>query len=103
MSYCRYKAFKVLAKNYLGIDTHSLFQEIQPLLEEVNMSPCDVAENLIVKNTSGGTEICLNNLIHPLKEAKEKAIKDAKEAKEKSKKHKNLTKLVRSRLKKLFR
>ncbi|MCE0482486.1 hypothetical protein HAX54_041283 [Datura stramonium] len=84
MSYCRYEAFKVLAKNYLGIETHPLFQEIQPLLEEVNMSPCDVAESLILKNTSGGTEICLNNLIQSLKEAKEKAIQDSIEAKEKA-------------------
>ncbi|KAJ8567037.1 hypothetical protein K7X08_019245 [Anisodus acutangulus] len=110
MSYCKYEAFKVLAKNYLDIETHTLFPQIQGLLEEVNMSPCDVAENLMLKNTSGGPQICLDKLIQALKEAKEKANKDSKEAKEKAKQNSKKiklfsTKLVRSfgSLQKLFK
>ncbi|MCE0482488.1 hypothetical protein HAX54_041285 [Datura stramonium] len=99
MSYCRYEAFKVLAKNYLDLETHPLFQQIQGLLEEVNVSPCDVAEHLMLKNASGGPQICLDNLIQALKEAKKKANKDSKEAKgeakQKSKKiNKFSTKLI---------
>ncbi|WMV17471.1 hypothetical protein MTR67_010856 [Solanum verrucosum] len=86
MSYCRYEAFKVLAKNYLNLETHTLFQQIQGLLEEVDMSPCDVAEHLMLKNASGGPQICLDNLIQALIEAKKKkANKDSKESKEKAK------------------
>lgn len=100
MSYCRYEAFKVLAKNYLNLETHTLFQQIEGLLEEVDMSPCDVAEHLILKNASGGPQMCLDNLIQALKEAKEKAKKKSKESKEKakqnSKKIKFSTKFVRS-------
>ncbi|XP_059294024.1 AAA-ATPase At3g28510-like [Lycium ferocissimum] len=101
MSYCKYEAFKVLAKNYLDIETHTLFQQIQGLIEEVNMSPCDVAEHLMLKNASGGPESCLEKLIQALKEAKEKANKDKKEAKEKAKQNskkikKFSTKLVRN-------
>ncbi|XP_075091829.1 AAA-ATPase At3g28610-like [Nicotiana tabacum] len=60
----RFEAFKVLAKNYL---------RIEHLLEEVDVSPCDVAENLMPKNSSAMSEICLENLIQVLKNAKKKA------------------------------
>ncbi|XP_059294026.1 AAA-ATPase At3g28510-like [Lycium ferocissimum] len=73
MSYCRYEVFKVLAKNYLGIETHPLFQQIQRLIEEVDVSPCDVAENLMPKNASGRPEVCLESLIQVLNKAKKKA------------------------------
>ncbi|KAH0869869.1 hypothetical protein HID58_076891 [Brassica napus] len=56
LSYCRFEAFKILAKNYLNLDSHLLFGEIETLLEETNMTPADVAENLMVKDgeSSGG-------------------------------------------------
>ncbi|CAN4082544.1 unnamed protein product [Withania somnifera] len=98
MSYCKYEAFKVLAKSYLGIETHPLFPEIQYLLEVVDVCPCDVAENLMPKNASGGPEICLDNLIQVLNKAKKKARLNSQKNKELS------TKLVKScsRLKMLF-
>ncbi|KAM3286609.1 hypothetical protein P3S67_025408 [Capsicum chacoense] len=101
MSYCRYEAFKVLAKNYLDLETQPLFQQIQGLLEEVDMSPCDVAEHLMLKNASGGPQICLDNLMQALKEAKTKANKDSNEDEEKAKQNfkkinKLSTKLLRS-------
>ncbi|XP_059294023.1 AAA-ATPase At3g28610-like [Lycium ferocissimum] len=98
MSYCRYEAFKVLAKNYLGIETHPLFQEIEGLIEEVEVSPCDVAENLMPKNASGSPEICLDNLIQVLNKAKKKASLNSQKSKKLS------TKLVKTcgRLKRLF-
>ncbi|XP_016460218.1 AAA-ATPase At3g28510-like [Nicotiana tabacum] len=106
MSYCKYEAFKVLAKNYLDIETHPLFQQIQSLFEEVNISPCDVAENLMLKNASGGPEICLNNLIQALEKAKEKTNKDKEDEEKTSLNSKSIkkvsTKLV-GRLKKLWK
>lgn len=32
MSYCRFEAFKVLAKNYLELESHELFGKIEELL-----------------------------------------------------------------------
>ncbi|XP_022774465.1 AAA-ATPase At3g28580-like [Durio zibethinus] len=80
MSYCRLEAFKVLAKNYLGIDTHPLFGEIGRLLEETDVTPADVAENLMLKSDDEEEdETCLKNLIEALKAAKEEARKKAEE------------------------
>ncbi|KAK0589319.1 hypothetical protein LWI29_012618 [Acer saccharum] len=73
MSYCCFEAFKVLAKNYLDIDSHELFAEIDSLLAETNMTPADVAENIIPKSRKEEDNIadsCLKNLIKALKEVK---------------------------------
>ncbi|KAI8533824.1 hypothetical protein RHMOL_Rhmol10G0039800 [Rhododendron molle] len=71
LSYCGYEAFKVLAKNFLDIDSHDLFGTIRELLEQRNMSPADVAESLMHKTLSRDVETCLKNLIQALKNAKE--------------------------------
>ncbi|CAH9107638.1 unnamed protein product [Cuscuta europaea] len=48
LSYCKFSAFKQLAKNYLGIfDHHPLFQQIEELLEKVDVTPAEVAGELI--------------------------------------------------------
>ncbi|KAL5977852.1 hypothetical protein ACLOJK_036875, partial [Asimina triloba] len=44
LSYCEFKAFKILAWNYLQIEEHELFGEAEELLEQVKMTPADVAE-----------------------------------------------------------
>ncbi|GLT35412.1 hypothetical protein SLA2020_098670 [Shorea laevis] len=79
MSYCCFEAFKVLAKNYLDIDSHPLFGEISRLLEETNMIPADVAENLMPKSEEEDADTCLKNLVEALMESKEKARKKAEE------------------------
>nr|XP_012568088.2 AAA-ATPase At3g28540-like [Cicer arietinum] len=81
MSYCSYQAFKVLAKNYWDNDSdHVLFPIIQKLLGEVNMSPADVAENLMPKSITDHFGTRLENLIKSLERAKEKTEKRDKEA-----------------------
>ncbi|KAK2647592.1 hypothetical protein Ddye_015081 [Dipteronia dyeriana] len=73
MSYCCFEAFKVLAKNYLNIDSHELFEKIESLLDEINMTPADVAENLMMKSDEEDVvETCLNSLIEALEELKKK-------------------------------
>ncbi|AES74676.1 P-loop nucleoside triphosphate hydrolase superfamily protein [Medicago truncatula] len=85
MSYCRYQAFKVLAKNYLDVESHGdLFPIIEKLLGETNMSPADVAENLMPKSTTEDVEACLKNLIQYLEIAKEKEEEEAKKKGEKA-------------------
>ncbi|KAF3484946.1 hypothetical protein F2Q69_00056075 [Brassica cretica] len=65
--YCRFEAFKILAKNYLNLDSHLLLGEIETLLEETNMTPADVAENLMVKD---GVDGSLKGLIRALEQMK---------------------------------
>ncbi|XP_044949506.1 AAA-ATPase At3g28580-like isoform X1 [Hordeum vulgare subsp. vulgare] len=85
MSYCRFEGFKVLAKNYLDVIEHELFGEIQQLLDETDMSPADVAENLMPmsKKKKRDPDVCLTGLIEALKQAKaDAAAVKAKEEEE---------------------
>ncbi|KAJ0084710.1 hypothetical protein Patl1_30527 [Pistacia atlantica] len=79
MSYCSFEAFKVLAKNYLNIEWHELYAEIERMLAETDMTPADVAENLMPKSDEENAESCLKNLIEALEVAKEEARKKAEE------------------------
>ncbi|KAK7282083.1 hypothetical protein RIF29_10606 [Crotalaria pallida] len=48
LSYLKAKAFRVLASNYLEIrDNHPLFEQIEELLERTEITPAEVAEQLI--------------------------------------------------------
>ncbi|CAG7895458.1 unnamed protein product [Brassica rapa] len=84
MSYCRFEAFKVLAKNYLEIESHELYGEIERLLEETDMSPADVAETLMPKSDEEDADVCIKRLVKTVEEEKAKAKKLAEEE-EKSK------------------
>ncbi|KAK8939384.1 hypothetical protein KSP40_PGU019161 [Platanthera guangdongensis] len=84
LSYCDFQGFRILARNYLGIeDHHTLFCEIRCLMEEMNITPADVAENLMVKKKStkdaGSVEVCLKSLIQDLMASKLKSAKGEKE------------------------
>ncbi|CAL5325156.1 unnamed protein product [Camellia sinensis] len=73
MLYCDFESFKVLAKNYLNLESHPLFGAIESLLEEINMTPADVAENLMPKTVTEDASTCLGCLIEALEIAKEEA------------------------------
>uniref|UniRef100_A0A5B7BZH1 AAA+ ATPase domain-containing protein n=1 Tax=Davidia involucrata TaxID=16924 RepID=A0A5B7BZH1_DAVIN len=73
LAYCSFEAFKVLAKNYLNLESHHFFTRIHGLLEETNMTPADVAENLMPKTVPGDAGACLESLIKALEIAKEEA------------------------------
>ncbi|KAJ0550501.1 putative AAA+ ATPase domain, ATPase, AAA-type, core, AAA-type ATPase domain-containing protein [Helianthus annuus] len=47
MSYCTPSAFHMLASNYLNITEHHYFEEIENLLSEVEVTPAEVAEQLL--------------------------------------------------------
>ncbi|CAH2045048.1 unnamed protein product [Thlaspi arvense] len=83
MAYCRFEAFKVLAKNYLEVESHDLYGEIERLLEETDMTPADVAENLMPKSEEEDADVCLKRLVESLEEEKEKARKLAEEEEKK--------------------
>jgi chaperone BCS1 len=87
LSYCGFDGFKMLAKNYLSIESHPLFETVRCLLEETNMTPADVAENLMPKVANEDVETSLERLIQALRTSKEEAeIKAKKEAEIKAKK-----------------
>ncbi|KEH40138.1 putative ATPase, AAA-type, core, AAA-type ATPase domain-containing protein [Medicago truncatula] len=82
LSYCGFEAFKMLAKNYLNIESHNLFGTICELLKEVEITPADVAEHLMPKTASGDAEIYLKSLIQALELAKEEArVKSVEDSK----------------------
>ncbi|KAG6391724.1 hypothetical protein SASPL_149482 [Salvia splendens] len=79
LSYCKYEGFKVLAKNYLELEAHPLFQSIEELIQEVEISPADVAENLMPKSAKDGPEQSLRNLICILEETKNSKCREIKD------------------------
>ncbi|KAL2898402.1 AAA-ATPase ASD mitochondrial [Bienertia sinuspersici] len=86
LSYCSYEAFKVLAWNYLDVESHPLFERIKRLLEETKMTPADVGENLMPKLLELDVDACLENLVRALEKAREDdQLKVEQEEKEKLK------------------
>lgn len=75
MSYCTPCGFKFLAASYLGIKDHVLFEEIEELIKTAEMTPAEVAEQLM---RSDELETVLKELIEFLvdkkKEKEEKAM-----------------------------
>ncbi|XP_057530205.1 AAA-ATPase At3g50940-like isoform X2 [Amaranthus tricolor] len=82
MSYCTPSAFKILAINYLCITHHKLFAQIDPLIDEAEVTPAEVAEQLMKHDDP---DSALEGLIEFLKlkkfqndEAKAKKLEEAK-------------------------
>ena len=84
MSYCCFESFRFLARVYLDVDAHPLFDAVASLLREADMTPADVAEHLTPKGPGKDADSCLAALVEALHKAKEKAL--AKKAKEEAKK-----------------
>ncbi|GJN37312.1 hypothetical protein PR202_gb26250 [Eleusine coracana subsp. coracana] len=81
MSYCGFQAFKTLAKNYLGVELHRMFADVEEQLREVDVTPADVAECLMTAKRSGyGEDASLECLIDELKKKKAEAAAAAAEA-----------------------
>uniref|UniRef100_A0A0C9RJC2 TSA: Wollemia nobilis Ref_Wollemi_Transcript_14805_1874 transcribed RNA sequence n=1 Tax=Wollemia nobilis TaxID=56998 RepID=A0A0C9RJC2_9CONI len=77
LSFCTFPAFRVLALNYLGLDEHPLFSEIELLMKEAEITPADVTEELMRANDNPAS--ALGKLIEALRRAKEKAASVKKE------------------------
>ncbi|KAJ9172684.1 hypothetical protein P3X46_015897 [Hevea brasiliensis] len=56
LSYCTFSTFKQLAANYLDLWEHDLFSCVEELIKEVEVSPADVAGELM-KNTDPMTSL----------------------------------------------
>lgn len=68
MSYCTPCVFKILASNYHRIESHRLFAEIEGLLQEVDATPAEVAEELMI---SDDADIALTRLVEFLEQKKQ--------------------------------
>ncbi|XP_022137531.1 AAA-ATPase ASD, mitochondrial-like [Momordica charantia] len=73
LTYCSFEAFQVLARNYLNLETHPLFDQIKELFQDVKITPADVAENLMPKSPKDDTEKRLHKLIQTLEGLKNAA------------------------------
>ena len=67
MSYCSTSGFRILASNYLCITSDSLFTKIDELMMEVEITPGEVAEELM---KSEDADIALGGLIKFLQNKK---------------------------------
>ncbi|MCL7024025.1 hypothetical protein MKW94_015842 [Papaver nudicaule] len=68
MSYCTPKGFRLLASNYLSVHKeHQLFGEIEQLIEESQITPAEVAEELMKRE---GVDKSLGGLVELLKRKK---------------------------------
>ncbi|KAL5072020.1 hypothetical protein RYX36_022907 [Vicia faba] len=82
LSYCCFDGFKMLAMNYMSVETHPLFDTVRGLLEETNITPADVAENLMPKVANEDVETSLERLIRALRSSMEEANKKAEKTEE---------------------
>lgn len=82
MSYCTYEGFKTLARNYLEIheDHPAAFKEIESLLQNAEVTPAEVAEELRSKDAG----VALQGLITMLKQ-KQKELNEEKKDEDKDK------------------
>lgn len=66
MPYCTPQAFSILASNYLDIrdKNHYLYDEIEGLMESTNVTPAEVAEELMA---SENADVALEGLVNFLK------------------------------------
>ncbi|KAH0685383.1 hypothetical protein KY290_016658 [Solanum tuberosum] len=76
MAYCTPCGFKLLAANYLGIKDHKFFKEIEELIDIANVTPAEVAEQLLKEHEVGDSLKGLINFLH--KKMKEKEEDKAK-------------------------
>lgn len=49
MSYCTFPALKILVSNYLGLEDHYLYPDMEQVLDDAHMTPADVSE-ILIKN-----------------------------------------------------
>ncbi|XP_008782422.1 protein HYPER-SENSITIVITY-RELATED 4 [Phoenix dactylifera] len=70
MSYCSPAGFRVLASNYHRLRDHPLFEEIEASIKEVEVTPAEVAEELM---KSDDAEVALRGLIKLIQTKKKQA------------------------------
>ena len=76
MSYCTMDGFKVLASNFLNIESdHQLYREIEGLLKKVEVTPAEIAEELL-KRDNLDVSLSLRGIVEFLKEKRLQNVDD---------------------------
>ena len=72
LSYCGFQAFRVLTKNYLGVEEHEMFDEIRAAMDEegVAMTPAEISE--VLTREKRDVDGAMRFLVKELKESKAK-------------------------------
>ncbi|WOL19751.1 AAA-ATPase [Canna indica] len=72
LSYCHAKAFRLLARNYLDVgEEHKLMAEAEALLEEVQMTPAEIAEVFMRCDGDGeGADAAMAEVIREMRRRK---------------------------------
>lgn len=80
MSYCSPKGFKVLASNYLGEEAteHRVYREIEELIGDMEVSPAEIAEELMEGEEM---EAVLGGLLNFLKRKRKEQMKEKEKEK----------------------
>ncbi|KAF9616298.1 hypothetical protein IFM89_029074 [Coptis chinensis] len=70
LSYCEIDAFKMLAKNYLGIEKHELMKDVEEVLPLIKMTPADIGE--IFLSCEEDADMGMKRILEKMVEEKEK-------------------------------
>ncbi|KAL1810164.1 hypothetical protein ACET3Z_027154 [Daucus carota] len=73
MSYCTPCGFRLLAGNYLGVEDHKLFREIEELILTTEVTPAEVAEQLLKSDEPDVSLASLISFVHTKKKENEEA------------------------------
>ncbi|KAK1363540.1 Cytochrome BC1 synthesis [Heracleum sosnowskyi] len=73
MSYCTPCGFKLLANNYLGVKDHKLFREIEELIRTTEVTPAEVAEQLLKSDEPDVSLASLISFLHTKRKENEEA------------------------------
>ncbi|XP_059439278.1 AAA-ATPase At3g50940-like [Corylus avellana] len=65
LSFCTVNGFRILVSNYLDVQSHPLFEQIEHLLEKVQVTPAVVAEELMKGDDA---DVVLTGLVNFLKQ-----------------------------------
>ncbi|EES20041.1 hypothetical protein BDA96_09G267500 [Sorghum bicolor] len=70
MGYCTPESFRILARNYHSVENHAMYAEIEQLIQEVMVSPAEVAEVLMRNDNS---DVALQDLLEFLKKKRKQS------------------------------
>lgn len=70
MSYCTYSALKILVRNYLDMDSHPLFPQVESIIDDAHITPAEVSE-VLMRNRDDADK-AMEELVAALEVAKAK-------------------------------
>ncbi|KAL1810156.1 hypothetical protein DCAR_0729827 [Daucus carota subsp. sativus] len=73
MSYCTPCGFRLLAHNYLEVKDHNLFEEIEDLIQITEVTPAEVAEQLLKSDDPDASLASLISFLHTKRKDNEEA------------------------------